>query len=42
MILYFAATNKPVNIMIQLRQGLVASRNITTNQKFLFWSLHSW
>jgi len=27
---------------MQTAQGLVASRNATTGQNFLFWSLHSW
>jgi len=35
----FAGTTKPMNIILQTAQGLVASRNVTTRQNFLFWSL---
>jgi len=34
--------NKPTNTIMQLAQGLVASRNVTNHQNFLFWSLPSW
>jgi len=27
---------------MQIAQGLAASRNVTTSQNFLFWSLRSW
>jgi len=36
----FAATNEPMDFMTHIRQGQVASRNITTGQNFPFWSLH--
>jgi len=28
--------------LLSIAQGQAASRNITTGQNFLFWSLHSW
>jgi len=31
-----------MNFLTSIVQGQVASRNITTGQNFLFWSLHSW
>ena len=38
----FAEANKPLNFITSVAQGRTASRNITTGQNFLFWSLHSW
>jgi len=31
-----------MNFLKSTAQGQAASRNITTSQNFLFWSLHSW
>jgi len=32
----FVATNKPMNIILQIAQGLVAWRYVATSQNFLF------